>query len=256
MNNRYFVNINHNGYNKEAYIQALKFAYETTKIDTEVKRVVCYIQEKSSIGYFDGILDGKTVQSLLNGNVRLDPFSVPLTIKTKITYSANQCYSYNSDLVLAFGMGLKDLEVIDDYPCVKYIVAIPWIKDNALPWVERWKADEIAGKKTELAPHVLSDVVKVAFSDLSSTINMSTGISNKYDNDLAKTYIRALHKYEPDLEEGPVVSYLITELGWTSSHANEVGRLIKVLKDGRSFHGGETKGLRQYYQYWLGKVKL
>ena len=51
-------------------------------------------------------------------------------------------------------------------------------------------------------------------------------------------------------ETKAVVSYLVTELGWTSSHANDVGKLITTLNDGGFFRGGEKTGLQFHYKRW------
>ena len=125
-----------------------------------------------------------------------------------------------------------------------------------MPWVRRWNAKEITGKKEEKADASVSEVVKVALAELTSSINMSTGIVNPFDNSLAKTYIRALHKYESGLKEEAVVSYLVTELGWTSAHANDVGKLIATLNQGRYFVGGERTGLQEHYKRWKEKANL
>ena len=140
--------------------------------------------------------------------------------------------------------------MLDDYYGVKYIVAIPWLKDKTMPWISRWNAEEITGKKEEKLGDEVSDIVKVALAELTASINMSTGIVNPFDNSRAKTYIRALHKYEPELKPEAIVSYLVTELGWTSSQANDVGKLITTLNDGGFFRGGEKTGLQFHYKRW------
>jgi len=255
MNNKYYVDIEHDGFNENAYLQAFKFAIMVVKQQKDVNRIVCYVHTKGNIGYFEPFFDDKLIKKLLDGSVRVEPFPVPLTIKTKNTYSKSKYSSTNCDFVLAFGMDLEDLEVLDDYYGVKYIVAIPWVKDKTMPWVSRWNAEEITGKKEEQTEEAVSDVVKVALTELTSSINVSTGIVNPFDNSRAKTYIRALHKYEPELKPEVVVSFLVTKLGWTSSHANDVGKLIATLNDGRYFRGGEKTGLQFHDKRWKEQAK-
>lgn len=254
MGNKYYVDIEHDGFNENAYLQAFKFAIKLVKQNKDVNRIVCYIHTKSNTGYFEPFFEDGLVKKLLAGNVRVEPFPVPLSIETKTTYSKNKYYSQNKDLVLAFGMDLDDLEVLDDYDGVQYIVAIPWLKDKTMPWVTRWNAEEITGKKDESVDTGVSEIVKIAFTELSSCINMSTGISSPFDNERAKTYVRALHKYEPDLDSEKVVSFLVTELGWTTAHANVVGKLITTLNEGRYFRGGEKTGLQLHYKHWKEKA--
>lgn len=254
MNNKYYVEIEHNGFNVEAYKQAFVFAVRLAKRDKEVKRIVCYIHTKSNTGYFEPFFDERTIKRLLAENVEIDSFPVPLAIETKTTYSSRKYLSTLKELVLAFGMDLEDLEKLDDYYSVKYIVAIPWLREKTMPWVERWQAKEIMGREGKLYAPTVSCIVKEAMLELSNLINMSTGITHPSDNALAKTYIRALHKYEPSIDAAGVVSYLVTELGWTSAHANDVGRLITILNEGRFYRGGEKTGLQLHYKRWKDKV--
>lgn len=255
MKNRYYVEIEHDGYDEKAYLQVFKFSLQLSKIDRDIKRIVCYIHTKRNIGYFNQIFDDGTIKKLLAGNVLVNPFQLPLTIQTKSTYSLNKYHNSNHDLVLAFGMDKEDLEVLDDYAGIEYIVAIPWLRDKTAPWIERWEAKEITGKENNKKVSHLSGIVKIAFTELSAVINKSTGITHPMDNGRAKTYIRALHKYEPELNADAVVSFLVTELGWTSAHANDVGNLISKLNEGRYFQGGDKTGLQNHYKRWKGKLK-
>lgn len=255
MNTKYWVDIKEDGYNKEAYARAMVFANKLAEQDNDVKRIVCFIHTKQNVVFFEPFFDSSTISKMFEGNIRLSGFVVPMTIETKITYEKSKYSSPEEDVVVAFGMDLKDLEVIDDYYCVKYIIAVPWLKDKTMPWIERWNAEEITGAKRDSGKAGVSEIVKVAMKELSSIINMSTGISHPSDNDRAKTYIRALHKYESELNAHSVVSYLVAELGWTSSHANDVGKLITTLNEGRYYKGGEKTGLQVYYKRWKEKAK-
>ena len=257
MNNKYYVDIEHDGFKEEAYKHALLFAAKLAQEDQQVKRIVCYVQTKRNIGYLEPFFDEGAIKKLLDGNVRVNGFPVPLTIETKNTYSKNKYSTVNKDIVIAFGMDLDELEVLDDYDCTKFIVAIPWLKERTMPWVERWGAVEITGKtrQTAVPASSLSEIAKVAFAELSSCINMSTGISHPSDESRAKTYVRALYKYEDSLNEEDVVSYLVSQLNWTSAHANEVGKLVKILNDARYFKGGDKTGLQNHYKRWKDKLK-
>lgn len=256
MKNRYYVDIEQDCFNEKAYARAFVFAEKLAKQDSSVKRIVCYIHSKNNTGYFKPFFDTGSINRLFKGNVMVDGFTVALTIETQITYVKNQ-YSSSNDIVIAFDMDLEDLEVLDDYYCVKYIIAVPWLKEKTMPWVTRWNAVEISGKKTSTSASAssLSDVAKVALKDLTDSINLSTGISHPFDNDQAKTYIRTLYKYEPSLRAEDVVSYLVTKLGWASRHAKEVGLLVSTLKQGRDFRGGTKTGLQVYYKHWKDEVE-
>lgn len=61
-----------------------------------------------------------------------------------------------------------------------------------------------------------------------------------------------IYKYESELKAH---SYLVAELGWTSSHTNDVGKLITTLNEGRYYKGGEKTGLQVYYKRWKEQAK-
>lgn len=79
---------------------------------------------------------------------------------------------------------------------------------------------------------------------LTASINMSTGISHPMDNDRAKTFIKALHKYEPELNADIIGSYLVRELNWETRHAKDIEKLIETLNSGSFFKGGEKLDYR------------
>jgi len=99
-----------------------------------------------------------------------------------------------------------------------------------------------------------SKIVQIALDDLSKNINMTSGITNPFDNNRAKTYIRALHKFEPVLNSDEVSNYLVRELHWTDNQTKEVIILIDKLNSGSSFQGGETNDLQNYYKQWEKEV--
>ncbi len=93
-------------------------------------------------------------------------------------------------------------------------------------------------------------VVKMALEELTRSINMPTGIIDPFDNELAKTFISALHEYEPSLDEKAIGAYLVEELNWEPEHASDVENLIITLNSGLYFEGGKRIGLLNYYKSW------
>ena len=74
------------------------------------------------------------------------------------------------------------------------------------------------------------------------------------DNARAKTYVRALKKYEPELNSDLVCSYLVNELDWQVRHSNDVRKLIDTLNNGKYFMGGEKTGLQNHYKRWKNNI--
>lgn len=79
---------------------------------------------------------------------------------------------------------------------------------------------------------------------------MSTGLSHQSDDNLAKTYLRTLAKYEVTLQEVEIESYLIKQLNWDKEYADDLIEIIKKINTGRSFQGGDKTGLQHYFKNW------
>ena len=82
---------------------------------------------------------------------------------------------------------------------------------------------------------------------------MTTGIHHFMDKELCKTYIRALNKYDYELNSKEIFSFLTTELNWKSDNANDVIKLIDKINSGGYFTGGAKTGLQYHIKRWKSK---
>ncbi|MFH1187434.1 MAG: hypothetical protein V1688_01070 [bacterium] len=248
MNTKFYINTEAN--DDVAYKLAMKYACELAKNDSDIKRIVLYIHTKQNTGWFNRLFGYDTVKKLFNG-LKFRDCSVPFQFETKLTYK-NTMYDNASDIVICCGIDSSDILKIDDYSSAKYIIAIPWSRKLTEKWIKTWNAVEISGKEqnTETFPEP-SCIVKLAMQQLTDSINMS----NPMDNDRAKTFIKALYKYEPELNADIVGSYLVRKLNWETKHAKEIEKLIETLNNGRFFKGGEKTGLQNYYKRWKNECK-
>lgn len=252
MERKYYIDTEKN--DDEAYRFAINFACNIVKEDNKVKQIVLYVQSKKTTGWFDRLFGSETVKALFTG-VRIMDCPVKLKIETKQTYK-KEMYGEPTDLVICCGMDSKDIFKLDDYSSIKYIIAIPWLKKLTEKWVTTWNAKEITGKdERESSYPEPTNIVKIAMQELTDTINSSTGILHPNDNNRAKTYIRALYKYEDSLDSDVVGAYLIKQLNWDTQHAMDIEKLISTLNKGSYFKGGEKKGLQNYYKKWKTKTE-
>lgn len=254
MNNRFYFDTE--GNDDEAYKNAISFACDISKKDQKVGRLIFLVINKQTVGWLERIFGIRTIKNLFDG-VKFNGYSFLCKIETLATYKTAQYKNY-CDIVICCGLDSNDIFKIDDYSSIKYIIAIPWLKKNTEGWIKTWGAEDISGKpedadKTFPEPTM---IVKKAMSNLTASINMSTGISNPSDNNRAKTFVKALYKYEDDLNSDVVSSYLIRELHWTPRHAQDVKKLIDTLNQGKFFQGGEKVGLKEYYKKWKNDCEV
>lgn len=74
------------------------------------------------------------------------------------------------------------------------------------------------------------------------------------DNDRCKTYLRALNKYNYELNPIKIKSYLVANLNWDNRHAEDVIKLIEKLNSGSYFMGGEKTGLQNHIKRWKSRI--
>jgi hypothetical protein len=248
---RFYINTEGND-DISARAKAIEHAIKLAQTDLEIDQIILLIHSKSNDGWFRKIFDDNIVKKLFKG-MKFSDCRVPMKIETVKTF--RESHSNNpSEIVVVFGMDSEQLNEIDDFYSVKAIILVPWLKENVKKWVQTWNPEEISGngESIETYPEP-SEVVKKAMNSLTSSINMSTGISHPMDEELAKTYILALHKYESTLDADIVGSYLVKQLSWQTEDAADVEKLINTLNAGKFFKGGKRTGLKEYYNLWKAK---
>lgn len=242
--------INTKGNDDEAYREAMDFACKLSNESPSIKRIILLIHTKQNTGWFERLFGSEVVKKLFNGT-HFKNCSPIFKFETKKTYDD---LFEASDIVISCGLDSEDLLKIDDFYSVQAIIAIPWLPEKLQKWVQTWNPVEIRGNQESVVSYPEpSCIVIKALEELTNDINMSTGIINPFDNEQAKTYILALHKYESSLDENIVGAYLIRCLGWETQHAKDIEALIKTLNSGRHFKGGNRTSLQHYYKAWQEK---
>ncbi|WP_028374535.1 hypothetical protein [Leeuwenhoekiella sp. MAR_2009_132] len=234
------------GANKENEILALKKALELCNEIGDITQIVFLIHTKGNTGYLERIFNTRNVKNLFRG-VKMDESYPPMKIETLRTF--NDDYQGNK-IVVAFGLRSNELHKYDDYENITGIIAHQWMEDSVKDWARTWGAIDIKSE-TKIEKTELPDkVVQKAFIDLSNSINMSTGIHHFMDEEQCKTYIRALNKYNYELNSKQIFSFLTTELNWESDYANDIIKLIDKVNSGGYFKGGAKTGLQHYIKRW------
>lgn len=240
---RYYIKTE--GNDDKAYKEAMFFACELVKNGMNASTVILLAKAKGSVGWLDRLFGSVIVKKLFNGT-KFENCKPTFLIQTLKTYSS---FSASNDIVITMGLDAEEIMKIDDYKDVKVIIAIPWLLEFTDKWIKTWSPTELrTNKKPESFPDP-NPVVKTALQELSSVINMSTGIHHSSDNNRAKTYIRALYKYS-ELNGDVVKSYLMRELRWDSDDANDMKKLIDIINDGRHFKGGDKTFLKNHIKRW------
>ena len=238
------------GNDDEAYKEAISLAHDLAKSDPEIGRIILLAHAKGSIGWLERAYGHEDVKKMQKG-AKLSNCNASIKVESKRTYK-NPVGT--KDIVITMGLDSDDVFKVDDFCSVKAIIAIPWLKEGLERWISTW--GPIEARTATKAPKFskLDCIVQEAFKSLTRTINMTTGIHHPSDNNRAKTYIRALHKYG-EIDGAQVAGFLVSELGWDAKHADEVKALIDRLNEGRYFQGGDKTGLQNHYKRWKEACK-
>ncbi len=238
------------GNDDSAYREAMLYACKLADEDQEIKQVVLLIHTQQNTGWFERLFGQDTVKQLFKGTT-FKNCRPSFKFETRRTYRDRG--TNPSQIVITCGLDAEDVLPIDDFHSVKAIIAIPWLRNGLQKWVQTWSPIELRGNQQAVVAYPEpSCIVKKAMEELTST---TTGISHPSDEEQAKTFIRALHKYEPSLDANVVGAYLVKELKWDTDHAKDIENLINTLNSGRRFQGGSITGLQHHYKRWKEECK-
>jgi len=231
---------------KENELKTLKKAIDICLVNKEIQEIIALIHTKGNTGYLERIFDTTNTKQFFTG-IKID-VSVPV-IKTETVKTINDDRN-KKRVLIAFGLRSEELYLYDKFESVIAIIAHQWSKDGVKEWAKTWGATDILTNEVSEKHKLPNKVIQNALSDLTNSINMSTGILNTSDENLCKTYLRALNKYGYELNSVEINSYLISELHWQSDDAKEVIKLIDKLNSGGYFKGGDKTGLQNHIKRW------
>lgn len=238
-----------------AYDRAVNFAAKLINENKTLKKIIFLVANKNSTGWLERLYGSQNVKKMFSGAILS---GINVKIETIRTYTDS--YNDPTDVVICCGLNSEEVFKIQDYGHVDTIIAIPWLKQNIESWIKTAKAKKvnedlsIDEEDSNASYPEPTKIAKKAFEELTDVINTSTGISHPMDNSRAKTYVRALHKYESELNSDIVCSYLINTLGWQARHSDDIRKLIDTLNSGKYFKGGEKTGLQIHYKRWKNEL--
>lgn len=227
-------------------LKALKKAIEICLENSDIQEITVLIHTKSNTGYLERIFETTNTKQFFTG-IKID-VSVPI-IKTETIKTINDNRN-KKRVLIAFGLRSEELYLYDEFESVTAIIAHQWSEDGVKEWAKTWGAADILTNEVSEKHKLPHKVIQNALSDLTNSINMSTGILNTSDENLCKTYLRALNKYEYELDPTEINSYLISALNWQSDNAKDVIKLIDKLNSGGYFKGGDKTGLQNHIKRW------
>lgn len=136
------------------------------------------------------------------------------------------------------------VEQLDDCSGLTAMLVIPWAGDDMDWWVSQWEATPLQPATASApatpvvaaqpsAPPPLEPVVAAALHDLTTSINLSTGLAHPSDHASAIAMFKLLcdngHRAQPE----DVRAHLVAKENWKSDDANKAADLWAKIAQGR-----------------------
>jgi len=237
---------NNTGPIKENETSAVRKALEICKEVGDIEEIILLIHTKRQTTYIERVFEMSNVNKLFSNTI-IDPNFPPFRIETIKTFNSDYA---SKKIVIAFGLRSSELYKYDDFNNIYALIAHQWVEPDVKDWAEKWGAINIETEKAIESVELPDLIVQNALKDLTSSINMSTGIVHPSDNELCKTYIRALKKYDYELHSKKIFAFLTKNLNWDFDDANDVIKLIDKINSGGYFKGGDKTGLQYHIKRW------
>lgn len=237
---------------KENEIKAFQKAIELSNEIKDIDEITLLINTKNNTDYLERIFGPENIKALFNG-VKVKNVSPLIKIETIKTINDT---SHKKRIIVAFGLDSDELSIYDDYHYCKAIIAHQWSSHSVSDWASNWGAinlDLSNTKEEQVKIKLPNIIVQKAFIELTNSINLVTGISHPSDEEQCKTYIRALKKYNYELNSKEIFALLTRDLGWDTLNARDVIKLIDKVNSGGYFKGGQRVDLKRHIKRWSEK---
>lgn len=127
------------------------------------------------------------------------------------------------DIVLAFYISSDDLNVIDSLRGTQAAIFVPWLDTDGVAWQRTWNA-EVPGQPTVETAPALDPTVEAGLRNLTSHINLSTGLSHPSDMRDAKKLFSDLRASRVAYDPADIRVWAVRN-GWRPDDADELMQL-------------------------------
>ena len=188
----------------------------------EIASVTLVVPKKAS---WDGTevaksLEAVVVKALLKGQRVGIADGVSMVLE-----SAQNFHTYsNSGLLVGAHISVKEMNKLDDSPMAKAVMYLPWTGEDEKEWRATWNPEVIGSDTQNSLQNNLPAEVQKALGQLTTQINLGTGLGHPSDKRHAQRVIAALradgHSFDP-----AEVRRWAQRNGWSSDAAADLERI-------------------------------
>lgn len=165
-------------------------------------------------------LGAQVAKALLKGQPVRIADGISMTLE-----SAQNFHAYANDgLLVGAHISLNDMNKLDDSPMAQAIIYLPWNDQEDAEWRATWDPEIVGSSIQNPRQNNLPDAVEKALSQLTTHINLGTGLDHPSDKKHAERVIATLRADGHSLDPAEVRRWAQRN-GWSSDAAADLGRI-------------------------------
>ena len=235
------------GANKESIKTAIEWLLEKTENAAYIAALTNNILLQ---GYVKEILGDDVVKYLIkNGSVSYGDILITLVTRRK------KIFDGGGKPMLVIYPNREYLDELDSISNISSLMVVPWIMDDVSEWVKIRGAIDIRLNYMHQPSSNLNPVVAEALKDITSLVNVHTGVIHPLDKATVVHAFRKLRKAGESYHRLEVKSWLVQN-GWRNDYAEEVADIAERIQQGRRVRGGRDPFKRNIVKTWRARAKV
>lgn len=205
----------------EALKQCIAFAVKLSQ-ENDFKIITFLVPVKSNFDHsivadlfgqkiMNALLKGKRVKAIDDIYFELE------SVKTFREYA-----SY--EIIIGFYLTQKGIDIFDSARNAKALIFLPWLEEESNNWIDRWDPIILGEEESRKPSSLLGPVVEKKLTDLTSLINLSTGLGHPLDKKHAEDTFKTLRASGETIDPNDIKNWAIRN-GWAPKHADRLARL-------------------------------
>lgn len=205
----------------EALKQCISFALKLSR-ENGFKMVTFLVPTKSNFEHsiVADLLGQQAMNALLKGKKVKAIADIYFELESIKTFRAYASY----EIIIGFYLTQQGIDVFDSARNANVLIFLPWLEEESNNWIDRWNPIILGEKEASRPTTTLSQVVEEKLSNLTSLINLSTGLGHPLDKKHAEDTIKKLHRAGEIINSNDIKNWAIRN-GWAPKHADQLAKI-------------------------------
>ena len=147
------------------------------------------------------------------------------------------------------------LDKIDSMKDIKNILVFPWMFNEIENWIATWNATELGKSPSKKKEIIENPVVVQALKNLTSYVNLSTGIAHPQDRSATIWAFKILKQNHENFLADEIKSWLISQGHWRATAAEDATVIARGVLNGKSFRSGTRMWRKDIINIWREKAE-